>query len=266
MSSAAPIAFTPRSLRLADLSWPEVRAALDAGWDTVVVVAGSIEQHGPQLPLLTDTLIGEGLGAAIVARLDRTLQGPTIALGCSEHHMAFPGTITMERATFIATVQDYARSLARHGFRHVCFVSSHGGNFGPLREAVDALGGRIGATNVATFSDMNGFIEVLYASQLPYDVTPERAGAHAGNTETALVMHLRPDLAQPELAEEGYVGEFGPEQQELLFREGMTALTKNGILGDARGAEAEFGVAALDAWAEYLAAWVERVRAEGSVA
>ena len=179
--------------------------------------------------------------------------------------MAFPGTITMEKATFIAVTQDYARSLARHGFRHVCFVSSHGGNFGPLREAVDALGGRIGATNVAAFSDLNGFIEVLYASQLPFDVTPARAGAHAGNTETALVMHLRPDLARPELAEEGYVGAFGPAQQELLFREGMTALTQNGILGDARGAEAEFGVAALDAWAEYLAAWVERVRVEGPV-
>jgi creatinine amidohydrolase len=265
MSDTVSASYEPRSRHLADLSWPEVRAALDAGWDTVVVAAGSIEQHGPHLPLLTDTLIGDGLGAAIVSRLDRALQGPTISLGCSEHHMAFPGTITMEKATFIAVASDYARSLARHGFRYVCFVPSHGGNFGPLREAVDALGGRIDETTVATFSDLSGFIEVLNASQLPFDVTAERSGAHAGESETALVLHLRPDLARPELAEEGYVGPFGAEQQELIFSKGMPALTANGILGDARGAEAEFGVAALDALADFLAAWVEGIRAGGVV-
>lgn len=258
--------FAPRSTHLADLSWPEVRDALDAGWDTVVVAAGSIEQHGPHLPLLTDTLIGDGLGAAVVSRLNRALQGPTIALGCSEHHMAFPGTITMEKATFVAMVSDYARSLARHGFRYVFFVPSHGGNFGPLREAVDALGGRIGETTVATFHDLSGFIEVLNASQLPFDVTAERSGAHAGEAETALVLHLRPDLAQPELAEEGYVGPFGAEQQALIFSKGMPALTANGILGDARGAEAEFGVAALDAIADYLATWIEGIRSGAATA
>jgi creatinine amidohydrolase len=265
MSDTAPASYEPRSRHLADLSWPEVRAALAAGWDTVVVAAGSIEQHGPHLPLLTDTLIGDGLGAAIVSRLDRALQGPTISLGCSEHHMAFPGTITMEKATFIAVASDYARSLARHGFRYVCFVPSHGGNFGPLREAVDALGGRIDDTTVATFSDLSGFIEVLNASQLPFDVTAERSGAHAGESETALVLHLRPDLARSELAEEGYVGPFGAEQQQLIFSEGMPALTANGILGDARGAEPEFGVAALDALADFLTAWVESVRSSGAV-
>ncbi|CAN5485635.1 creatininase family protein [soil metagenome] len=260
MSMIASESYQPRSTLLSDLSWPEVREALEAGWDTVVVAAGSIEQHGPHLPLLTDTLIGDGLAAAVVSRLSRAFQGPTISLGCSEHHMAFPGTITMEKATFVAVVSDYARSLARHGFRYVFFVPSHGGNFAPLREAVDALGGQIDETIVATFSNLLEFVEVLNSSQLPFDVTAERAGAHAGETETALVMHLRPDLVQADRAEEGYVGPFGQEQSEIIFREGMTALTPNGILGDARGAEAEFGVAALDAVAEYLAAWVESVR------
>lgn len=266
MGSSEVQSFTPRSRQLQDLTWPEVRAALDAGWDTVIVSAGSIEQHGPHLPLLTDTLIGDGLGAAIVARVDRAFQGPTIALGCSEHHMVFPGTITMEKATFIAVVHDYARSLARHGFRYVIFIPTHGGNFGPLREAVDAIEGRIGETTVAAFSDINGFIEQLNDSQLPFDVTPERAGAHAGESETALVLHFRPDLARPELAEEGYVGPFGQEQIDLIYREGMTALTSNGILGDARGAEAEFGEAALEALSGHLVAWVERVRGGDPVA
>jgi creatinine amidohydrolase/Fe(II)-dependent formamide hydrolase-like protein len=261
-----PSTFDLRSRHLADLTWPEVRVALAAGWGTVVVAAGSIEQHGPHLPLLTDTLIGDGLIAATVARLDRALQGPTISLGCSEHHMAFPGTITMGKETFKSVVKDYARSLARHGFGLVCFIPSHGGNFAPLREAVDELGGQIDAARIVALGDLNGFLEVIYASQLPFDVTPARAGAHAGNAETALVLELRPDLALPDRAEEGYIGDFGPDAQALIFREGMPALTKNGILGDARGADAERGRACLDALADFLAAWVRREQADAGLA
>ena len=258
--SPQPTAHRPRSTALADLTWPEIGEALAAGWDTVVVAAGSIEQHGPHLPLLTDTLIGDGLVAATVARLDRALQGPTISLGCSEHHMAFPGTITLGKETFKAVMQDYARSLARHGVRLVCFIPSHGGNFGPLREAVDELGGRIDEARVVAYSDLNAFLEVMYASQLPFDVTPARAGAHAGNTETALVLELRPELVLADRAEVGFVGAFDQAAQELAFREGLKALTANGILGDARDADAERGRACLDALAEHLAAWVRSER------
>lgn len=264
-ADGASSSFTPRSPRLADLTWPEIGAALAAGWGTVVAAAGSIEQHGPHLPLLTDTLIGEGLIAETVARLDRTLQGPTIPFGCSEHHMAFAGTITLEQESFKAVVKDYAASLARHGFGLVAFIPSHGGNFAPLREAVAELGGRIGTTRVVALDDLNGFLEVIYASQLPFDVTPARAGAHAGNAETALVLELRPDLTLMERAEVGYVGDFGPEAQALVFREGMPALTANGILGDARGADAERGRACLDALADFLAAWVRRARADAAL-
>ncbi|HEY8596955.1 MAG TPA: creatininase family protein [Thermomicrobiales bacterium] len=254
-----------RSTRLADLTWPEVGAALAAGWDTIVTAVGSIEQHGPHLPLLTDTLIGEGLAAATVARLDRTLQGPTIPFGCSAHHMAFPGTISLDKAPFKALVHEYARSLAQHGFRLICLLPSHGGNFGPLRELVAEIGGKIGETRVVAYDDMNGFLEVLYGSQRPFDVTPARAGAHAGNAETALVLELRPDLAIMERAEEGYVGEFGPEAQALIFREGMRALTQNGILGDARGADAERGRACLDALADHFADWVRQAQGRNGV-
>lgn len=248
----------PRSRKLEELSWPEVRDALAAGDTTVVAAAGAIEQHGPHLPLLTDTLIGAGLVEAVVARLDGALQGPTIPFGCSEHHMAFPGTLTLEKETFKGLVKEYARSLARHGFRLIYLVPSHGGNFAPLQEAIDELGGRIGDARVVAFTDLPGFLEVIYASQRPYGVTPAGAGAHAGNTETALVLALRPELARPERAEEGFVGDFDREAQALIFREGLQALTANGILGDARGADADRGRACLDALANYLAEWLRR--------
>ena len=254
----------PRSRKLAELSWPDVQEALAAGYDTVVAAAGSIEQHGPHLPLVTDTLLGGGLIAAVVERLDGALQGPTIPFGCSEHHMAFPGTITLEKETFKNVVKEYARSLGRHGFRTVYVVPSHGGNFAPLREAVDELEGRAGSARVVAYSDLPGFLEVIYASQRPYDVTPAVAGAHAGNTETALVLALRPELVRMERAAEGFVGDFDREAQALIFREGMRALTANGILGDARGADAARGRACLDALAAHLADYLQRELARGA--
>ena len=250
--------WTPRSRRLEELSWADVQEALAAGYTTVVVAAGSIEQHGPHLPLATDTVIGDRLAAAVVERLDGALQGPTIPFGCSEHHMTFPGTLTLTKEAFKAAVKEYAASLGRHGFRAVYFVPSHGGNFAPLREAVDELGGRGGSARAIAFTDLPGFLEVIYASQRPYDVTPAVSGAHAGNTETAQVLAIRPELVQMARAEEGFVGDFDQEAAALIFREGMRALTSNGILGDARGAEAGRGRAAFDAQADYLAAYLRR--------
>lgn len=263
--SSQSTVYRPRSKTLSDLTWPEVGEALAASWDTVVVAAGSIEQHGPHLPLVTDTLIGDGLIGATVARLDRAFQGPTISIGCSEHHMAFPGTITLGKENFKAVVKDYAQSLARHGFKLICFIPSHGGNFGPLLEAASELGGRIGESRVVAYGELNAFLEVMYESQRPFDVTPARAGAHAGNAETALVLDLKPELVLIDRAEEGFVGDFDQAAQELAFREGLKALTANGILGDARGAEAEQGRACLDALADHLAGWVRRERGDATV-
>lgn len=248
----------PQSLKLEELAWPDVQEARGGTYTTVVAAAGSTEQHGPHLPLTTDTLIGTELVAAIVERLGDALQGPTIPFGCSEHHMAFPGTITLERETFKAIVKEYARSIARHGFRTIYFVPSHGGNFAPLAEAVAELGGKVERTRVIAFTDLAGFLDVIYASQQPYNVTPEVAGAHAGNTETALVLATRPELARMERVEAGFVGDFNAEAQATVFREGMRALTANGILGDPHGADAARGRDCLNALANYLADYLRQ--------
>lgn len=100
----------PRSLDTTELTWPEVRDAIAQGYDTVVIAAGSIEQHGPHLPEMTDTLIGTHLVRTIVERVPNALQGPTITIGCSEHHMSFAGTVALSTETFVAVVRDVARS------------------------------------------------------------------------------------------------------------------------------------------------------------
>src|SRR5688572_15201282 len=129
---------------LDEMSWPEIRAAIDSGRRTVVSAAGSMEQHGPHLPLQTDTLLGTFLVGAIVERLPGVLQGPTIPFGVSEHHMPFAGTITLDNEAFKTVVRQYAESLASHGFETIVIVPSHGGNFGPLRELEEEMGGKAG--------------------------------------------------------------------------------------------------------------------------
>ncbi len=245
-----------RSTKLDELTWPEVRAAIDAGRTTVIFAAGSTEQHGPHLPLQTDTLLGTWLVEAIVERVPGAFQGPTVSLGCSEHHMAFAGTITLSKETFKAVVREYAESLAAHGFEHIFVVPTHGGNFAPLRELADELGGRAGNARFTTFTDLFGYIDVSRRIGAEEGITPEVAGAHAGEGETSRVLAARGDLVQFEHACEGYVGEFSDVQAKNLFANGMTALTSNGILGDARPATAERGLRYRDGGADYLAAMI----------
>ena len=91
------------------------------------------------------------IDAQVARRLGHTLVAPTIRVGCSEHHMGFPGTLTLETSTFQAVLRDYCRSLARHGFETICLLPTHGGNFGPtfflVESAIphDAAGSRDGA-------------------------------------------------------------------------------------------------------------------------
>lgn len=239
--------------RLAEMHWPQVQAALESGTKTVVLAAGSMEQHGPHLPFQTDTLLGTALAEAVAARLGDVIVGPTIPFGVSEHHMAFPGTITLETQTFNAVVRQYVESLARHGFETVIVVPSHGGNFAPLQQLLDETGGRIGGARFLPYTDLLAFMDPMNATAARDQITPQVAGAHAGEAETSMVLSQRDDLVDMEAAEEGYVGDFDGQAARTIFERGMTALTANGILGDARPATAERGRRYIDAMADMLA-------------
>lgn len=246
--------------RLDEMSWPEVKAAIDGGRTTIVAAAGSMEQHGPHLPLQTDTLLGTFLVEAIVQRIPGAFQGPTIPFGVSTHHMPFAGTITLDKDAFKTVVRQYAESLAHHGFRTIVIIPSHGGNFGPLAELQEETGGKVGDATLLAFSDLMGFMDVMVDVGEADGISPGVAGAHAGEAETSLVMAARQELAQMDYAIEGYVGDFGEEAAAKIFSEGMPALTDNGILGDARPADRERGFRYRDKMADALAEWIrERI-------
>lgn len=242
--------------RLEEMSWAQIRAAIDSGQRTVVAAAGSIEQHGPHLPILTDTLLGTFLADAVSERLPGVLRGPTIPFGVSSHHMKFAGTITLDEACFKEVVRQYVGSLAAHGFEAVFVISSHGGNFGPLGQLEQETGGSIGGARFHAYSDLMAFVGVLNGVAESAGISPAQAGAHAGEAETSLVLAAREELVEMNYAIEGYVGEFGDAEVTQLFRDGMTALTDSGILGDARPADRQRGFAYRDTMADFLASWI----------
>jgi creatinine amidohydrolase len=242
--------------RLAEMRWPEVRQAIDAGTRTVVAGAGSMEQHGPHLPFQTDTLLGTALAEAVAERLGNVIVGPTIPFGVSEHHMAFPGTITLDTPTFKEVVRQYVASLAHHGFESVVIIPSHGGNFGPLGELETETGGRIGRARFLPYVDLMAFLRVMEATAAREQITPEVAGAHAGEAETSMVLSRQPALVDMSRAEAGFVGTFDEAASRTVFEQGMTALTSNGILGDARPATPERGARYIGSLADMLAEFI----------
>jgi len=228
---------------LEEMTWPEVAAALAAGRTTVVVALGAMEQHGPHLPLLVDATRGDRLALEVARRMgDHALVAPTVRVGCSDHHMAFPGTLSLRRETLEAICVDYCRSLSRHGFERICFVPSHGGNFGPLRDMLPELRDAAGAAcTVDAYTDLTGFLAVWQSAVADAAGLEDRVGGHADIAESSEMLVLRPDLVRADRVGVGYMGAFDAALYERIFREGFRTVTPNGILGDAHGMSAGIG-------------------------
>lgn len=241
---------------LEEMTWPEVEAAIAEGRTTVVIAVGAVEQHGPHLPLLVDAVRGDRLAVEVALRLRNAVVAPTIRIGCSEHHMGFAGTITLRRNTLEAICIDYAVSLSRHGFTRICFVPSHGGNFGPLADMLPDLRAAVmPSCTVDAYTDLIGFMDFWQEAVRAHDPDlVERVGGHADIAETSEMLCIRPDLVRGERAAAGHVQAFDTELRDRIFRDGFRAVTPNGVLGDARGATQEIGESCIARAADGIAA------------
>jgi creatinine amidohydrolase len=225
------------------MAWPEVEQAISSGMRTVVVCAASSEQHGPHLPEATDALLGEAYAEGLARRLGDALVAPVIRPGCSEHHMAFAGSLTISPELLMDILDAYLDSLRRHGFEAFVVLSSHGGNFPVLAEWERAR--RPQGTLV--ISDIHIFDSAFEA--IRRFGREDRAGPHAEVLETSMMLHLHPELVHMERAEPGFTGEM--ELGDLLEK-GMRAISVNGVIGDPVGADAQMGAAVLEALVERL--------------
>lgn len=244
------------TVRLEELTWREVESALEGGVRTAVVAVGSIEQHGPHLPLVMDTLAGEELAERIAEGLGDAVAAPTIRPGCSGHHMMFPGTITVDAETLMDTIRAYCNSLDEHGFEHIALVPSHGGNFGPVNTVAPEIAREIDAS-VHALADLSTMMELMNEGLREGGVDYQEPVIHAGAAETSIVLAAEERLVRTDELEVGTEGEVSTAR---LLSEGFDAVTENGVLGDPREATAEAGEAILDAVTEEYVARIEEGR------
>jgi creatinine amidohydrolase len=231
------------ALELDHMSWPEVKAELEAGRDTVVMAFGATEQHGPHMPLATDALLGDHLAREVAERLDAFL-APTVRIGCSDHHLAFPGTISLSEETFHRLVSDVVRSLARGGFRRVVLLPTHGGNFAPLGAAVQQLGETPGI-EVRALSDLSALMAIAQLGAAEHGVPLGEGGLHAGEWETSMLAAIHPQLVHLDRGEAGYTGDL-ESAAGAIFGAGVETISENGVIGDPAKASAEHGRAYWD--------------------
>jgi creatinine amidohydrolase len=204
---------------LAGAAWPEIPDA-----PLLVVPLGSVEQHGRHLPLGTDTAVACAVAEAAVGFLEGALLAPALAYGASGEHEGFPGTISIGTEALTGLLIEYGRSAGRWAGR-ILVVNGHGGNLDALRDAVPLL--RSEGRDVAWF---------------PCGVPG--GDAHAGRTETSLMLHVEPDGVRMGRA---VVGETAPIGALLprLRAEGVRGVSPTGVLGDPAGASRSEGAALL---------------------
>lgn len=216
---------SPRDVqRLGDAVWPEVVTGA-----TVLVPVGSLEQHGPHLPLDTDAVIATAVAEAAAALLGDGVQvAPVVAFGSSGEHQGFPGTVSIGADALRLVLVELVRSLATWAAR-VVFVNAHGGNSIALSAAVTQL--RDEGHDVGWVPCSTGAVD-----------------AHAGFTETALMLHLRPRSVRRRRAEAGNTTPIA-ELLPVLVEHGVRAVSTNGVLGDPAGATAREGARLLSGMA-----------------
>lgn len=212
---------------LVDLTSPEV----DRG-HLLIVPLGATEQHGPHLPLGTDTAIATALAEAAAERVAGAVVAPPLAYGSSGEHQDFAGTLSIGAAATELILVELGRS-ATETFGRVLFVNGHGGNAEPLAAAVALL--RDEGRDVRAWSPRLG------------------GDAHAGRTETSLMLTL--GTVRLEHAASGNRAPLA-ELIDRLRAEGVRAVSPNGVLGDSTDASAEEGRALLAAAIEDLCATV----------
>jgi creatinine amidohydrolase len=219
--------------------------------DVALLPIGSFEQHGPYLPLATDTVVACTVAAAIAAA-HPVLRLPPVTISCShEHeHPAWPGTVSVSAATLYAIVRDVAGSLRRSGITRLVLVNGHGGNY-VLGNAVQEAAAD--GTRMALFP---GGAEWVAAREAAGIETSDQSDMHAGELETSLLLHAQPELVRP-----GYeTADSLADDRPHLLTLGMAAYTESGVIGRPSLASAAKGRAVLDSLVKSFAAHLAALR------
>ena len=241
---------------LSEMTSPEIDAVPRE--IVVLIPVASCEQHSLHLPVLTDSMIGEEVARRVHLRCpDDVLVLPVQWLGYSQHHIRYPGTVSAGSETHLMLMMDTVTSMVAHGFKKILIQNSHGGNGANISVLLQRLMERFGDQEIEFYSCW------AWASGEKLDQIRELGSAgsgHAGETETAMMMAIRPDLVRTNrLDADGERDGMRVAGASGYYR--FDQRTRHGGVGDPRPATAEKGERLLDASAEEMAVKVTEIRA-----
>ncbi|MBV9538079.1 MAG: creatininase family protein, partial [Acidisphaera sp.] len=231
---------------------PEIRAVAGGGDALAILPVGSLEQHGPHLPVITDTRTAweVSIRAARLAADMPVLVLPGMWTGMSEHHLPFGGTISLNFAEFRGVLSGVARSLRAIGFARLLVVNGHGGNIDPLAVAVRELPVEWEMPIVAVtpwFVASDAIASLMETARGPQ---------HACEAETSVMLAMEPALVQTDRLEEA-VRQAPPRVDARIGYSRFWSFSERapatGVVGDPRPASAAKGEQMLDAMAAALA-------------
>lgn len=228
-------------LSIDEISWagrtyPEIRTIGEADGSVLVVPVGSIEQHGPHMPVATDIVLADAVarGGATAAADDGVpiLVTPPLWTGSSGHHLHWGGTISLEVATLLTVLQQVAETALQNGFDAIFFCNGHGGNAAIVTAATKAIGTAHPSVEVVATT------YYYLAEPIAEEIRDSDYGgmSHAGEFETSLVLHLAPHLVR----EEEYAVDYRDEPKGG-YEDAFHDFFSHGPLSVYRGADARDG-------------------------
>ncbi len=256
-----PLYTVPGPKTIYEMTREEVQEALTKT-DIVLLPAGAVEQHGPHLPLASDTMQGVDMcKRAQLLLADEGIPvvvGPPFIYGLSSAHMDFPGSITLTAKTMLSVMEETCLSLYHHGFRKFVLVMAHGGNWPIMQVAAQSI---VAQTTDAEVIALN-WLDLIH-DQYSKILTSKQHEGHSGEGETARMISSHPELvelkrahrfypAQPIPTETAYPGGFFKPKRT------MKAITEIGSVGDPTLATSEEGDKIYDVIARWLADNVKR--------
>ncbi len=252
--------FIPAKRFFPYLTWTDIESMEDKENVVIIQPVGSIEQHGPHLPIIVDSAIGLGVLGKALEKLALDIPAyalPSLYYGKSNEHWQFPGTITLSAQTLLAVLMEMADSMYRSGFRKLVLMNSHGGQPQVMEIAARDIHQKYGdfmVFPIFTWRVPNITKDLLTEQEKEY-------GIHAGDAETSIMLSLLPEQVKMDRAVKEYP--YGLPEDSLLTMEGKMPfawltkeISKTGVLGDATVASKEKGDRILDSVSD---GWVKLI-------
>lgn len=251
----------PPHREFSSLNWKQVEAL---SRDTLLILpTAAIEQHGHHLPLATDTLINNLLLGKALEKLPSEAAVyalPPVCYGKSNEHIGFPGTLSVSAATFMAVLRDLGASIAASGFKRLVLYNTHGGNSSLVDVMARDLRAEFDLQTFCIFGSAGATFEGLNAQEKKY-------GYHAGELETAFLLHGTPELVDTSAYTTNYIAQIEnpsflvPEHGPATFAWLTRDIAASGVLGDPTPSTAENGKLWVEAASTQIAKAIQAILA-----